>query len=377
MKTKINPAVVGAFVLGAFAIGIIAPPSRLGSFSLLLQKPERFMAYFDESISGLDEGSPVKLRGVRVGHVVGISIRYDRATNKSVAAVLCELNRGSITDEHGASLDISDREALQALVDHGLRAQLEVLGLATGLLFVELDFQDPTKHPDTSNTTEVKYVVVPSAPSDLAEFRASATTLLAKMQEIDFKGLSTELKNLLVETRLRLEGVDFKGLAAQWKKTGESVDALARSPDALRSFENLNKTLEVLRSSIVRLDTQVEANGKDLQATHHAQGQGGPRRSFQRRGGLGQGVHQRPAGLLLAARTRAVPWSAWPTPPSRSSGSPTSLSATRMRSSPDGRNPNDKHQREDHPAASRPGRPRRLGRPRPPCGVQCRATRPG
>jgi paraquat-inducible protein B len=265
MKTKINPAVVGAFVLGAFAIGIIALLA-LGSLSLF-SKPERFMAYFDESISGLDEGSPVKLRGVRVGHVVGISIRYDRATNKSVAAVLCELNRGSITDEHGASLDISDREALQALVDRGLRAQLEVLGLATGLLFVELDFLDPAKHPDTSNTTEVKYVVVPSAPSDLAEFRASATTLLAKMQEIDFKGLSTELKNLLVETRLRIEGVDFKGLAAQWKRTGESVDALARSPDALRSFENLNKTLEVLRSSIVRLDTQVDANGKDLQAT--------------------------------------------------------------------------------------------------------------
>ena len=56
------------------------------------------------AISGLDEGSPVKLRGVRVGHVVGISIRYDRATGKSLAAVLCELSRGSISDERGANL---------------------------------------------------------------------------------------------------------------------------------------------------------------------------------------------------------------------------------------------------------------------------------
>jgi paraquat-inducible protein B len=87
------------------------------------------------------------------------------------------------------------------------------------------------------------------------------------MQEIDFRGLSEEMKKLVVEARLRVEGVDFKGLAAQWKRTGESVDALARSPDTIHSIENLNKTMEALRSSIGRLDTQVDSNGKELQAT--------------------------------------------------------------------------------------------------------------
>jgi paraquat-inducible protein B len=272
MKTKLSPAVVGTFVLGAFAIGIIALLA-IGSFSLF-SKPERFIVYFDEAISGLDEGSPVKLRGVRVGHVVGISIRYDRDTGKSLAAVVCELSRGSISDEHGANLDVSDRSALQELVDKGLRAQLELGGLATGLLFVELDFMDVSKYPDTSKVSDVKYVVIPSAPSEISEFRASATTLLAnattllaKMEQIDFQGLSVELKKLATETRLRIEGVDFKGLANQWQKTGESIDALARSPDTLHSIENLNKTLVALQGSIGRLDTQVDVNGKELQQT--------------------------------------------------------------------------------------------------------------
>jgi paraquat-inducible protein B len=272
MKTKVNPAVVGAFVLGAFAIGIITLLA-LGSFSLFTT-PERFMVNFDESISGLDQGSPVKLRGVRVGHVVGISIRYDRATGKSLAAVLCELNHGSITDEHGANFDVSDRAALQALVDRGLRAQLELGGLATGLLFVELDFMDPLKYPDLSKTSDLKYVVVPPTPSEISELRASAATLLAnatsvlaKMQQVDFQGLSLELTKLAAEARTRIEGADFKGLVEQWRKTGESVDALARSPAALRSLENLNKTLDDLRSAIAHLDTQVDSNGKDLQLT--------------------------------------------------------------------------------------------------------------
>jgi paraquat-inducible protein B len=256
MKTKISPAVVGAFVLGAFGIGIIALVA-IGGLSLF-SKPQRFMVYFDEGISGLDEGSPVKLRGVRVGHVVGISIRYDKDTGKSLAAVLCELNKGAIKDEQGADMDVSDRGALQGLVDKGLRAQLEVGGLATGLLFVELDFMDPAKFPDTSNASEVKFVVIPSVPSDLSELRASATTLLAnatallaRMQDIDFKGLSVELKRL----------------ASQWQKTGQSIDALARSPDTLRAMENLNKTLDALQATIGKLDTQVDSNGNELKET--------------------------------------------------------------------------------------------------------------
>jgi paraquat-inducible protein B len=272
MKTKLSPAFVGAFVLGAFALGVIALIA-VGSLSLF-SKPERFMVYFDEAISGLDEGSPVKLRGVRVGHVVAISIRYDKATGKSLAAVLCELNHGSILDENGQVLNVSDRSDLQELVDRGLRAQLEIAGLATGLLFVELDFMDPHRHPSVGSPSDDKYAVIPAAPSEISEFRASAasmmanaTTLLAKMQEIDFQGLSTELKKLIAEARGRIEGVDFKGLAAQWKKTGESVDALARSPDTLHSIENLNRTLEALQGTMGRVNSQVDSNGKELQAT--------------------------------------------------------------------------------------------------------------
>jgi paraquat-inducible protein B len=271
MKTKISPALVGAFVLGAFAIGVVTLMA-LGSLSLF-SKPERFVVYFDESVSGLDQGSPVKLRGVRVGHVVDTSIRYDRATGKSLALVLCELNRGAITDENGAVFDVTDREALQQLVDHGLRAQLELSGLATGLLYVELEFLDPRKYPAGAKMDD-KYVVVPPTPSEISELResaanllANATTVLAKLEQIDFQGLSEELKKLAAEARHRIEGVDFKGLADQWRRTGESVDALARSPDALRAIGNLNATLDQLRTTMGRLDTQVDSNGKELQAT--------------------------------------------------------------------------------------------------------------
>src|SRR5881392_1856638 len=100
MKTKVSPAVVGAFVIGGFALLITALLS-FGGFSFFA-KPDRFVVYFDESIHGLSLGSDVKLRGVRVGRVTTINIRYDEKSNHSAVAVICELNKDVMTDATGA-----------------------------------------------------------------------------------------------------------------------------------------------------------------------------------------------------------------------------------------------------------------------------------
>ena len=134
MKTKFSPAVIGAFVLGAFALIIIALLA-FGGVNFF-SKPQRFVVYFEESIHGLDLGSPVKLNGVRVGRVVDLNIRYDAATNKSVVAVVCEFSKNMLTDAKGNIIDVSSRNELQNLIDHGLRAQLGFLGFATGLAFL-------------------------------------------------------------------------------------------------------------------------------------------------------------------------------------------------------------------------------------------------
>ncbi|MES1167964.1 MAG: MlaD family protein, partial [Oleiharenicola lentus] len=167
MKTKVSPAAVGMFVLGALALGMIALLS-FGGLSLF-SKPQRFMVYFDESIGGLDLGSPVKLSGVRVGRVVDLEVHYDDTANKSVVVVTCELNRNVITDAGGGQLKITGPGDIQTMVDHGLRAQLGVLGLATGLLFVELDFLDPAQYPPPVLAHQPKFVVVPSSLSAISE----------------------------------------------------------------------------------------------------------------------------------------------------------------------------------------------------------------
>ena len=265
MKTKVSPAVVGAFVIGAFALVFIAV-IWFGGLSFL-SKPQRFIVLFNESIHGLDNGSPVKLRGVRVGKVKGLNIRYNQETSHSVVAVVCEFSKDVITDAKGAGIDVSSREALQSLVDRGLRAQLGVLGLATGLLYVELDIVSPAEFPADKNVSDPRFVVVPAMPSAISAFQASASEILSKIRKIDFAGLSEELKSLVAQTRKQVAGIDVRGVVDQWKKTGAAVETLATNPEIKKTFENLNATVGELRAAIARLDGQVEPAGKELAAT--------------------------------------------------------------------------------------------------------------
>lgn len=265
MKTKVSPAIVGLFVLGAFALGLIALLS-FGGMSLF-NKPHRFMVYFDESIHGLDLGSPVKLRGVRVGRVVDLAVHYDDVANKSVVVVTCELNRNVITDERGAELKIAGPKDIQTMVDHGLRAQLGVLGLATGLLFVELDFVNPAEYPAPALNPAPKFVVVPAVPSAISEYQASLSEILADLRNIDFAGLSREAKTLLVTANRKIGEADVKGLSEKVGRAADAVTAFVETPEAKQAFTNLNAALLATKEAVNRIDAQVGPVSAELKQT--------------------------------------------------------------------------------------------------------------
>ncbi len=267
MKTKFNPAVVGLFVIG----GIVAFIFALLSFGgiHLFSKPQRFVVYFDETIHGLDLGSPVKLRGVRVGRVVNINVRYNSDKKESVVAVVCELSRNVIADEKGQPVDVSDNAKLQKFVDDGLRAQLGVLGLATGLLYVEMDFYDVKQYPpDTLVVVQnTKHTRVPAVRSAISEFQASLTEILSNVKRIDFPALARELQGLLADTRKQINGLNLAALNAEWTRAGEKFSSLAASPEIPAMFTKVNATLDQLNAALAKVDSKIDPAGDELTAT--------------------------------------------------------------------------------------------------------------
>ncbi len=266
MKTKVSPTIVGLFVLGAIALGVIALLSFGGVH--FFYEPQRFLVTFNETIQGLDLGSPVKLRGVHVGRVVDLSLRYDEAQKSSVVQVLCELNRSRIFDSSGNPIDISQRESIKKLIDQGLRAHLGILGLATGLLYVELDFADPAEAPPPRNQ-DGKYLLMPSVPSTIAELQSNVDQILSSLAKVNFPEIGKETQGLIADARKQLADLDLRGLVAQWQRTGQTIDALASGPDVRAAIQNFNAITESVKTLLAKTESQVTANGAELQSTLH------------------------------------------------------------------------------------------------------------
>lgn len=257
MKTKVSPTVVGLFVLGALLLAVVA----LFSFGGVnfFSRPERFVVYFDETIHGLDHGSPVKLRGVRIGRVVGMNVRTLPAASgggepRAVVAVVCELSRDVVADGKGAPVDVSDRGELQRLIDEGLRAQLGVQGLATGLLYVELDFYDPARYPAKTRADMASTLVeMPAVKSAISEFQANLTEILNDIKRIDFARMAEELQGLLADTRRQVNSADLATVSREWAEAAKTIRTLVDSPqtrELLANGASASRRLDAILASV-------------------------------------------------------------------------------------------------------------------------------
>src|SRR5262245_30436492 len=137
MGRKANPIIIGAFVVGAIALAVFGIVV-FGS-GRLFKETTPFVMYFTGSVDGLSVGSPVKFKGVEIGGVT--SIQLDLGEEARIP-VWIEIDNKKIV-ARGAEWP-SDRAALRAAIERGLRAQLNSQSIVTGLLFVQLDY-----HPET------------------------------------------------------------------------------------------------------------------------------------------------------------------------------------------------------------------------------------
>jgi paraquat-inducible protein B len=165
MGKKANPAVVGAFVLGAIALAVVGV-LVFGSGKYFRTKVEAVM-YFPGSVNGLSIGAPLKFKGVDIGTVSNIQLVLSAGTDGPTARipVYVQLDPSKIISA-GSDIRLPDPVARDELVQRGLRAQLQSQSILTGLLFIQLDF-----FPDTPAT-----YVLPQ-PSDPAEIPKIPTVL--------------------------------------------------------------------------------------------------------------------------------------------------------------------------------------------------------
>lgn len=136
MIRRANPLFIGSFVLGAFAIALVA--AFIFAQGALFVKRPRYVMYFEGSVYGLQVGAPVTFRGVHVGKVTDISIDFLPKEQAFYIPVQVELEAERI--RLPAQPEAAVPHGMPWLVERGLRARLQLQSFVTGQLFIELDF---------------------------------------------------------------------------------------------------------------------------------------------------------------------------------------------------------------------------------------------
>ena len=192
MSTKVSPTLIGAFVIGAVALIVIAI-LLLGSGRLFRQTRD-FVLYFDNSVNGLRVGAPVKFKGVEVGSVKDIRLQLEKGAEVNKIPVIIEIDLEKLT-LRGATPEIAvDREAFHKAVVEGFRGQLAMESLVTGVLYVALDFfpGTPINFVQQENVNN-KYPEIPTLPTSLELAKGAVERILNKLEEVDFKRLIDSL----------------------------------------------------------------------------------------------------------------------------------------------------------------------------------------
>ncbi|HEX9263050.1 MAG TPA: MlaD family protein, partial [Candidatus Binatia bacterium] len=227
MNKKISPTLIGGFVLGAVILLVIAV-IVFGSGRLFRQTKE-FVSYFDGDVNGLHIGAPVKFRGVEVGSVKNILLQLEKNMDVQSIPVVFEIDLKKITSRGGALTLLEDPRALKVAIDRGLRAQLRTESLVTGVLYIGIDLfpGTPIKFVQGAGS---KYPEIPAVPTTLERVQVTAGEILAKLSE-----------------------VDFKGMMASVSRAVDGVDQLVNSPALNSALQRLDQTMPKVDQAIAEI----------------------------------------------------------------------------------------------------------------------------
>ena len=231
---------IGAFVIIAVVLAVAAIVV-LGS-GKFFKKTSSWIAFFEGSVKGLNVGSPVMFRGVKVGEVTDIIVTINIAELSVLIPVIFETDSDKFKDV-GDRTVTSDEQLHKALIKKGLKAQLQVQSLVTGQLMINLDFY-------------------PNTPATLVGMDKIKTLTGAKSWW-EIPTIPTSMQEL----EKAISQLDIKELAEDIKGAMDGLAKLATSPDLHESIGIFKQTLTDTQKLVSNLNSKIEPLADSIEQT--------------------------------------------------------------------------------------------------------------
>jgi len=223
MSAQANYFKIGLFVVAALVIGVVSI-LVLGAKSFF-QKKVIIETYFVESVQGLEEGAPLKFRGVRVGKVteitlVGREYSTDRQYVLIRAALFPDKFRVTCTPPSGP-------DDLKKEIEKGLRVRLSFQGL-TGTAHLEMDYMNPKLNPPLKIDWKPKYCYIPSTSSTIQRLSDAVDKILKSFGNLDFKTIADNFNTSLRDLSRALSQANLGRISGQTERLLSELRATNR-----------------------------------------------------------------------------------------------------------------------------------------------------
>jgi len=222
---------------------------------------ERYLLVFRGSVRGLNDGAPVSLRGIQIGRVVDIALKFDEQALDFVISVLVEVEPERIGLGGSRRVPLTqDSHVLGELVRNGLRAQLKTGNLLTGALYVDLDF-----HPDAPSASLSRrdgHTVLPTLPTPLEAVTNKVAAILDKVDALPIEAIGEDLQGTLAGARKLLDSAALSDAVAELNAALGQVRALAAQLNTALAPQ-LDAVLERLRGTLDEAEAML-ANTNEL-----------------------------------------------------------------------------------------------------------------
>jgi len=262
MRRHANKTLIGAFVAGGVVL-FIAAFILLGAGSFSGAKPTA-LAYFDDSVSGLDIGAPVKFRGVTIGKVSQVLLRTEsQAPSDYSIPVVMEFTPDLLT-RRGLDQALVDKSGLRVSVEKGLRAKLQQQSVITGVLYVELDY-----FPDTAyklHDTKGIQAEIPTLPSNLGALTKAVSQTLDQLSRVDFVAITKKVDSILGRIDKGASQIEFEKINGNLVRASDNIARITGDPAITKAVEDFSAAMKSVDSLVKRLNQQVDPVADDIKS---------------------------------------------------------------------------------------------------------------
>ena len=189
---------------------------------------ERFLLYFGGSVRGLSIGAPVELRGIKVGQVLDIQLQLNADTAAFQIPVLVEIEPERIVVV-GDGSGLAAGNAVDRLVERGLRAQLKSGSLITGERYVELDFHSMDQPQTVWQGKDFR--IFPTVPAELDAMADKANAILDTVAALPLAQIGTDLRDAIGGAKAVLASRELMDAVKELERTLKEVRQVAAGVD--------------------------------------------------------------------------------------------------------------------------------------------------